>query len=167
MLARVFRIHDLITDAGRALAILCICLICLSFVYEVTARYLFNAPTSWANAFVAYFLCASIFLVVPELTRRNAHVVITILREALPTLGQRRLDLVLRVIAGGMCLFAAWFCAAETLKQFERGVETISAWPVPKWWVSMFVPYGFLGAGIYFLRQTMGEAPAAPDGLVP
>jgi TRAP-type C4-dicarboxylate transport system permease small subunit len=164
-LTTLFRIHDAITDAGRMLAMLLIGCIALAFSYEVTARYLFNAPTSWANAFVAYFLCASIFLITPELTRRNAHVVINMLRDALKPAGQRRLDVAVRLVAGGMCLFAAWFCFGETIKQYTRGIETISAWPVPKWMVSVFVPYGFFSAGLYFLRQIAEDAPPPPEGL--
>ena len=58
-----------------------------------------------------------------------------------------------------MCLFATWFCAVETWDQYRGDIETISAWPIPKWWVSIFVPYGFLSAGLYFFRQLL-ETPA-------
>ncbi len=35
------------------------------------------------------------------------------------------------------------FCFSESLSQFQTGIETIQEWPVPKWWVSIFIPYGF------------------------
>jgi hypothetical protein len=43
-----------------------------------------------------------------------------------------------------------------------RGVETITAVPIPKWWVSVFIPYGLLNSGLYFLRQLAGPVPEGP-----
>jgi TRAP-type C4-dicarboxylate transport system permease small subunit len=155
----LFRWHDKLTEASKWLAVLLLVAIAFSFSYEVLARYVFNAPTQWANAFVAYFLGAAIFLVVPELTRANSHVTINLIYDALPPGPRRALEQFARVVAGCMCLFAAWFCGTETFDQFRGGIETISAWPIPKWWISIFVPYGFASAALYFFRQ-LREAPA-------
>jgi hypothetical protein len=43
-----------------------------------------------------------------------------------------------------------------------RGVETITAVPIQKWWVSVFIPYGLLNSGVYFLRQLFVPVAAAP-----
>jgi TRAP-type C4-dicarboxylate transport system permease small subunit len=59
-----------------------------------------------------------------------------------------------------VCLLGAWICAAETWRQYVREIETISAFPVQKWWISVFIPYGLLSSAFYFLRQLAGEAPA-------
>jgi C4-dicarboxylate transporter DctQ subunit len=155
----LFRWHDRLTEAGKWVAVVMLVLIAASFSYEVLARYVFNAPTQWANAFVAYFLGAAIFLVVPELTRQNTHVTINLLYDALSPGPRRKLELAVKFVAGCMCLFATWFCAVETWDQYRGDIETISAWPIPKWWVSIFVPYGFLSAGLYFFRQLL-ETPA-------
>src|SRR5687767_2171950 len=76
-------LHDAITAASFAASAIVLAAIAFSFCYEVVARYFFAAPTSWANAFVSYFLCAAIFLAVPELTRRRAHVAINLLLDRL------------------------------------------------------------------------------------
>lgn len=55
-------LHDRVTIAGFRAAAALLGLIAVSFCYEVALRYLFNAPTSWANALVSYLLCAAIFL---------------------------------------------------------------------------------------------------------
>ena len=78
-MARVTSLHDAITRCGYQLAALIVILIAGSYCYEVAARYFFNSPTDWANALVAYLLCAVIFLAMPEQTRRRAHIAITIL----------------------------------------------------------------------------------------
>ena len=76
---RVLLLHDAVTRISFAASAMILALIAISFSYEVAARYFFGAPTSWANAFVAYLLCAAIFLAVPEFTRRRAHVAVNLL----------------------------------------------------------------------------------------
>lgn len=158
----LFRAHDAVTIAGNYLAIALLVLICACFSFEVTARYVFNAPTTWANSMVSYFLCATIFLSVPNLTRLNEHVTINILMDALPERLRAGFDISLRAVAAFMCFFAAWFCASESFNQYLGEIETILEWPVPKWMVSGFIPYGFLSSGLYFLRQ-MWNPPARPQ----
>ena len=46
-----------------------------------------------------------------------------------------------------------WITANATLDQFNLGIDTISTYPVPKWWVSIFIPYGMFSSGLYFLRD--------------
>jgi C4-dicarboxylate transporter DctQ subunit len=156
--------HDRVTVVGFQLAAALLALVAISFCYEVAARYFFNAPTSWANALVSYFLGAAIFLAVPELTRRHAHVAINILTDRAPPRLARPLQAAIRGLSAAACLFAAWFSGNEALSQYETGITTISAYPIPKWWVSAFIPYGFLGAGLHFVRQLAGERAAAAAG---
>jgi TRAP-type C4-dicarboxylate transport system permease small subunit len=164
---RLAALHDAVSSATFAAAAVVLGAIAAAFCYEVAARYLFSAPTSWANALVAYFLCAAIFLAVPELTRRRAHVSINLLVDRLGPGGAVGLHRLICVASAAACLLAAWFTGNATLDQFRQGIETVSAYPVPKWWVSIFVPYAMLSSGLYFLRDlvsaaTASTAPAAP-----
>ena len=151
-------LHDWITSASFALSAAVLAAIAFSFCYEVAARYFFASPTSWANALVSYFLCAAIFLAIPELTRRRAHVAISLLVERLPLRPAAWLTRMILAAGAGACLLAAWIGGTATFDQIGAGIETISAYPVPKWWVSIFIPYGMLSSGIYFLRQLTGES---------
>jgi TRAP-type C4-dicarboxylate transport system permease small subunit len=45
----------------------------------------------------------------------------------------------------------------ETIRQFEKEIMVMAVNPIPKWWVSMVLPYGLLGAAFYFLRQFLDE----------
>lgn len=58
-------------------------------------------------------------------------------------------------------MLATWISANETLRQFNQGITTISAYPIPKWWVSIFIPYGMLSAALYFLRDLWDREPGA------
>ena len=160
-------LHDTLTAASFAASAAVLAAIAFSFCYEVVARYFFAAPTSWANAFVSYFLCAAIFLAVPELTRRRAHVAINLLIERLPPGPALTLTRLIRAAGAVACLLATWFTLNATIEQINLGIETISAYPVPKWWVSIFIPYGMLSAGLYFLRDLFaGDTARGPASLM-
>lgn len=160
------RLHDRITSLGFALAAVALAAIVVSFCFEVVARYFFAAPTEWASPLVSYSLVAMIFLAMPELTRRAAHIAINILLDRARGGTGRALHFLIRFVAAAACLLAAWFTGTESLNQFNMGVWTSPPFALPKWVVSMFVPYGMLSAGIYFVRQLWDGAPAAsPEGF--
>ena len=74
----------------------------------------------------------------------------------------------IRAAGAAACLLAAWFTGNATLDQFHQGIDTISAYPVPKWWVSIFIPYGMLSSGLYFLRALVShDSAGAGAGLTP
>jgi TRAP-type C4-dicarboxylate transport system permease small subunit len=150
-------LHDAITSASFAGSAAVLGLIAFSFCYEVTARYFFAAPTSWANAFVSYLLCAAIFLAVPELTRRRAHVAINLLLDRMSPRSATVLNRIIHAAGAAACLLATWITANATLDQFQSGIDTISTYPVPKWLVSMFIPYGMLSSGLYFIRDLASD----------
>ena len=65
---------------------------------------------------------------------------------------------------------ATWITGTETWRQYAQGVWTLSALPIPKWWVSILIPYGMLSSALHFLRQlgtpAVGEAlPIGGAGL--
>jgi len=161
-------LHDSITRASFIAAAAVLAAIAISFCYEVAARYFFAAPTSWANAFVSYLLCAAIFLAVPELTRRRAHVAINLLIDRASPHWAHQLNRLIRLAGAFACLLATWISANATLDQIALGIDTISAYPIPKWIVSIFIPYGMFGAGLYFVRDLLAdEAGSAQMGIMP
>jgi TRAP-type C4-dicarboxylate transport system permease small subunit len=151
------RAHDMLTAVSFQLAIACLGIISVVYCYEVVLRYAFNAPTTWANPLVSYLLCALIFLAIPEMTRTSSHISINLLNDALPPSVSNALGQIVRLVGMIACLVGAWITSGETGSQFVGGIWTISYFPVPKWIVSIFIPYGFLSAGLYFLRQLLGD----------
>lgn len=151
-------IHDRITTWGFAGAAFCVGAIALSFWYEVISRYFLARPTVWAYEVASYALCAMIFLAMPEMSRRRAHIAVTYFADGLPERLRKQLAIAVIVATAAACFFCAWIAATETSRQFVSGTETASAMPIPKWWVSIFVPYGLLSSAFYFARQLF-EAP--------
>jgi TRAP-type C4-dicarboxylate transport system permease small subunit len=160
--------HDRVTRAGFALAAILVGLIAAAFCYEVVVRYFLGAPTAWTYDVGCYFLAAVIFLSVPEMTRRNAHIHVNLLSEHLSKGQARLLGVAIGLLAAGACLTATWITGSETWRQYDQDVSTISALPIPKWWVSVFIPYGMLSSALYFLRHLgAGRSQALPIGGPP
>jgi TRAP-type C4-dicarboxylate transport system permease small subunit len=151
--------QDRFTWLGFILGATALGAIVLIYAYEVTARYLFAAPTMWASDFVSFLLLISVFSTAPWLTREGGHVAVTILPDMIPALR----DLILRagfLAAAAACLWAAWICFGENLYLFERGTSTLTTIRIPKWILSAFITYGFLNSGLYFLR--LAARPTVP-----
>ena len=150
-------VHDWLSKVSFALAASVLAFISAAYCYEVAARYFFNAPTIWASPLVSYGLCLTIFLALPDLTRRGLHVSID-LHESLPPSFVAALSRVTTLVGGVACLIGAWITAEQTWSEFNYGVWTNTYVPIPKWWLFIFIPYGFLSGGLFFLRQAFGEA---------
>jgi TRAP-type C4-dicarboxylate transport system permease small subunit len=153
-------LHDRITALGFAGAALSVGVIVVAFWSEVVARYFLAAPTVWAYAVASYALSPLIFLALPEMTRRRAHIAIEYLVNDLPAKYRRPLVSAVIATAALVCLICAWITGAETWRQYVGDIETMSAFPIPKWWVSIFTPYGLLSSAVYFLRQLFEPPPA-------
>ncbi len=146
------RILDLLTKitfhvAGAALAgILCL------IVKEVFMRYVFNAPSTWAGDANQWFFALATMLALPEITRVNGNVAITILLERLPQEKRVVLARAIAIVSCFACLLAVYISGNEVMRQFSRGILTNWIYPVPKWWVSGAIPLGFLLSSLQFLR---------------
>jgi TRAP-type C4-dicarboxylate transport system permease small subunit len=152
-LRRLATVHDRVTTAGFALAAALVGAIAVSFCYEVVARYFFSAPTSWTYDVGCYLLAAVIFLSVPEMTRRGAHIQVNLIFERTSPRAAQAFRIVIGVLAAAACLVATWITGSETWRQYSQDVWTLSAVPIPKWWISILIPYGMLSSGLHFVRH--------------
>lgn len=133
--------------SGLALASM-LCLI----INEVIMRYFFNAPTTWAADINQWLFAMSIMLVLPEITRTNGNIAITVIVDRL---SHRKKDILCRIIllaSFSMCLAAFYISGMETLRQYQTGIMTLWIKPIPKWWISVVIPFGFFLSAIQFLR---------------
>jgi len=106
-----------------------------------------------------------IFLVVPELSRKRIHIFISIVPDMLPTNYATALQRATYLTGFLACMLATWFCLDATTSQYVRGILTINEWRIPKWVVSIFIPYGMFSAGLYFLRQTLRKSEYKEPGV--
>ena len=134
---------------------LCLFGIACITVLEVVLRYA-GSPTSWANDFVGYGLAFSLFFAFPEVTRVKGHVAITFLMDNLPN----RLSLV-RVMNGVAFLVVVvtvYVAVQVFFVQLSTGVQTVSATPIPKYWLNAGLITGLSVAALEFLLQIVNSS---------
>jgi len=150
---RLADFHDATSRWLFALAGGALCLAVALYVFEVIMRYGFGAPTTWSVEAVQYALAVLIFCALPDITRRNAHVSIDILPEALSPGAALWLGRLTALLAAAACALAGWIIAGEAARQFERGLMTNAANPIPRWWITAVIALGFTSAAMHFLRE--------------
>ena len=153
--AGAIRLLDRATVAGWHLSGLALFLMLVSYVYEVTVRYFFNSPTSWSSDAIQWFLAALVMLALPEVTRQKSHITIAFLLENMSGDKRRYWERIVALLGAIICLFTAWICFKASLHQYKTGIETLWNHPIPKWWISIFLPYGFFMSAMQMLRLSL------------
>lgn len=153
ILSSLLRAHDVVTVFGGHLGKLCLGIIVFAYCYEVVARYFFAAPTWWANEVVSYALCISCFLLMPEVTRSNGHVAVSVIIDMAPPERTARLARILHLCAFVTCGTAAWISLDENIRQVLQNVHLMKVYPIPQIYISAWITYGFASSAIYFLRM--------------
>ena len=75
----VVRAIDRLSDAAGLISALTLFAMVGIVCYEVTSRYLFNAPTTWVIEVSAYLFVAVVFLGLAAAQKANAHIQVEIL----------------------------------------------------------------------------------------
>lgn len=110
-------------------------LLVLAMMYEVVARYLFNAPTIWAFD-VSYMLTGVMFILgTAWTTKEDGHVRIDFLVQRLPKKRASLLDGLIYVLLLTPLLGAlTWSAWRKTLRAIAVGeVEAVSVWAPQMW----------------------------------
>jgi TRAP-type C4-dicarboxylate transport system permease small subunit len=168
MLRSLLRLHGLITDLGYLAAAFGLVGMGLLYCMEVVARYFLNSPTRWSLEVVAYLMLTVMFLAVPHAARGGMHIAVTLLADIQPA-HARRLTRVLNSIGVVLCGFVAYVSCGENVAQYLGSIETIGNLVFPKWWLSVFITYGFANSALWYARLLFaGGEPIEPVlALVP
>ncbi len=111
--------------------------------YEVVARYVFIAPTIWAEEVSRLLLVWGTYLAMAALLHRREHISISIVTGRLEPSGQlwaERLMLLFVAVLSLVTLLWGWDIAADSL---VRGRSTGTMLNIPNWWGEMAIPLGF------------------------
>lgn len=146
-------LYDRFVDALASLAVLLLLAIMLGIGADVAARYFFNQPIGWMLEFVQHSLLSILFLGLAWLTREGGHVSIEILVDAVPP-GMRRILLFISVlIAGATSGFIGAWALYVTIDNYQRGVETIGIYPIPRSLLTGVIALGLVLTAIEFFRR--------------
>jgi len=146
---RVGVIADLLVKIGFWIACGALVVIVCITLYEITMRYFFDSPTTWVSDSVRYLLAVLIMLALPEVTREQGHVSITLVLDQFPRKHiYRRL---LFLVSAVTCFFVTYLATDVSLTQLARDLHTQGTWRIPRVWITGAVSVGFCFAGLAFL----------------
>lgn len=119
-------------------------------VYEVTARYLFHAPTNWAHETTTTLCAVGFALGGAYAFARNEHIRISFLSDRAPPALRRGLE-VMALVLGAIYLaglgYAAWGQAEESVWRFDATGWTPELTPGPPNWPLPAIVRAALTAG--------------------
>lgn len=146
-------IAGLLIQACFALSCLSLVVILLITIYEISMRYFLDSPTIWVSDSVRYLLAFMIMLGLPDVTRRNEHVSISLFVDRLR--GDHPVRRVLFFVSACVCFFVTWLALDVSLVQFDRNLYTQGTWRIPRVFVTGPVVVGFFMAGLTFLGLSL------------
>jgi C4-dicarboxylate transporter, DctQ subunit len=160
---RMASILDQLTRLSFNLSGLALALMVFLIIYEVTMRYFFNSPTNWSSDVNQWLFALAIMLALPEITRANGNVAITIIIEKLSHHKKVFIFRAIAILAFVVCMAVAYIAGMESYRQYVNGIATMWVNPIPKWWISSVIPFGFFLSGVHFLRE--GIRPHPPNEI--
>lgn len=141
-----------LTSVSLFLSAMMLGLLTFLYIFEVVSRYFFNSPTSWIFDLGRGLLCVSLVLALPDITRNQGHISIDFILEKMSPEKRIRASQLISLFCFFVCLVTAWFCLDETIRQFQNNIETWWVNPIPKWWISAFIPFGFVLSSLHFIK---------------
>lgn len=129
-----------------------------ALTYEVVARYVFVAPTTWAQELAEFSLLWGVFLALGRLISRRQDIAIDMLYARLRPTSQRMSDVVALGFCAAFFALAGWYGGVIAWESFDRGVTTATMLDLPKWWAEAAIPAGCLMAFIQCLTEIVRAA---------
>jgi len=160
---------DRTSDKLGAAASMTFFVIGLMITFEVVARYVFTAPTSWAEEGARLLQLWATYLAMGFVLKNQSLIRITALTTRFPPTIQRLLDVFALVWIIVFSLYACWLGIEIVAESIEVGRATATMNQVPKFWTESAIPIGFfiliLQALAEIWRLLRGAPPADPGPL--
>lgn len=143
--------------------------------YEVIVRYVFLAPTTWAEEISEFFQIWATYLAAAYVLKHNDLIRITFLLDRAGPGLRRLLEAVSLLAIAVFCLVAIWYGMDILLESIEQHRYTATILGVPKWATESAIPLGafmlLMQALVRFVRLFDGSnadlGRRDPFGLMP
>lgn len=167
MLDVLARLANGVSRFASLLASLAAAVLTLAMVYEVFARYVFDAPTAWAFD-IAYMSNGAVFLLgMAYVLREDGHIRIDVLRNRLPA----RVNDAVQGVAYLLILapffgVLSWIALSHSWRAWVRQeVETVSPWAPLMWPFYLLIAIGLIAMTLQLaaegLRAFAGQRASA------
>ncbi|MBM3648701.1 MAG: TRAP transporter small permease subunit [Alphaproteobacteria bacterium] len=164
----VERLCPALDAVGWALAVLAMAQVVVIIavqIYEVIARYVFNAPTLWGSD-IAYMTNGTLFLLGAAYTlRMGAHIRIDFLATRLPLRVQHAINL---LFYAALFLPLLWYVGSASANKAWRAylkgeLESMSAWEPLVWPFYTGITVGLAGLGLQVLSEALRHLVGVAD----
>jgi TRAP-type mannitol/chloroaromatic compound transport system permease small subunit len=146
MLSFMKTVSSIVTGVNRAFFLLAAALIFAVvpiLLFEVVARYLFDAPTVWAMEASTLIFGPHFMLAGPYLLHLKGHVAVDIFSEKLTGWAKAALDVFSYAVIAIFGAVLAWVSWPLAVNAYSLGETSFSAWNPPVWWLKFVVPLSF------------------------
>ena len=130
--------HSLALCAALILAL------CVVVLYEIAARYLFDAPTIWAQEISVYLLLACAFFGFAPTMHAGEHIRIDLLVKRFGTRVRSALELLTCLAIAAFAAIAAWGGYETVLQSLRFGRRSLTLLAIPVWIPQLVLPAGML-----------------------
>lgn len=151
MLNKYLCAQDSLSEAvGKAVSWLCLALIAV-LLYEVVARYFFNAPTIWAHDLSTMLYGTFCILAGAYTHKHKGHVRSAVVYSLFPKRGQIVLDLIIGLL--GLIVFSVFFTVVLEFAMDSWSIKEVSSksqWAPPIYPFKTILP---IAVGLLFLQS--------------
>ncbi len=158
---------DSVSERFSQIASVLFFVIGLMISYEVISRYVFFAPTSWAEEGARLLQLWATYLAMGYVLRQNGLIRITVLTEMIGPRGRQVLEIFSLLWILVFSAFAFWLGLEVVIESVEIGRATATMNQVPKFWTESAIPAGFFILILQALAQLWRQLRKSPNGEEP
>ena len=164
-IAPILRLYDGLIIGLAAFGALCLAAVVVAIPIDVMMRNLGYRPMLWVSAAVEYSMLVAAAAGGPWLVRIRGHVAVDSFVALLPTPVRRAVEVVVQLLAVGVCGLLAWRAGLLTLEQVQRGGVDIRAVDIPGWITYACLTVCFTLVALEFVRLLLrGESHGGTGG---
>lgn len=121
--------------------------------YEVIARWVFGAPTIWAQEIAVYLLIACAFFGFAPTMQAGEHIQIDLLAKRLRERARLIVELIVCLCIAAYAGIAAWGGYEMVAQSFRYGRKSLTLLAVPVWIPQLVLPIGMVMLAIVVLAK--------------
>jgi len=152
---KAWRLFDRTLDVGAFSGSVLLIFIMLSTCYAILARY-FGYTQIWQSEIAEYCMLYITFLGTAWLLRREGHVKMDMVVNALSAKARAVLGIITSIIGSGMALAIVIVGFQVTFNSFLKGSFQSTPLLTPTFLIQMIIPIGSIFLCIQFMRRTYG-----------
>lgn len=123
---------------------------------DVTLKYLINRPITWVFEATEYSLLYITFLGTAWLLKKDGHVKLDIVLNALQPRARTVLNIITSILLAIVCLLLTWYGTESTIDHFQRGVTSVKYYETPLFAYLIIIPIAGFLLFIQSIKRTYG-----------